>query len=313
MQNANAYNKRSHFLDRVKKQRYVLLMLAPAFILTFVFSYLPLSGWMMAFTDYKIGKSIFAGRFTGLTQFKHFLFTSHDFVPLIRNTLVINVSSVIINIFLAVVFAVLLNEIRHVKYKKTVQTVTFFPFFISWVISYSVVWSLFAIRSGSINQLLISMGIIKKGFNFLGDPNYSWGLMIVLNMWKYLGYNSVIFLAAISGISMEEYEAAAIDGASRFQRVMDITLPHLIPTASILLIMNSGWIFNSNLEQFFIFTNPTNQEKMQVLDMYIYTYGLKLTDYSYATAVGILKTAISIVTLWLVNKTAAKLSDSAIF
>jgi len=313
MPDSGTYRKKTLFRDRVKKQRYVLIMMAPAFILTFIFCYLPLTGWVMAFTDYKIGKSLFSGKFTGFLQFQHFLAGSKDFIYLIRNTLVINVSSVIINIFLAVVFAVLLNEIHHSRYKKTVQTITFFPFFISWVITYSVVWALFAVRSGSINQLLISLGIVKKGFNFLGDPNYSWGLMIVLNMWKYLGYNSIIFLAGISGISLEEYEAAAIDGASRFQRVMKITLPNLIPTASILLIMNSGWVFNSNLEQFFIFTNPTNQDKMQVLDMYIYTYGLKLTDYSYATAVGILKTAVSILTLWLVNRASRKLSDSAIF
>jgi len=288
-------------------------MLSPAFVLLFIFAYIPLSGWVMAFTEYKIGMNIFDGRFTGLSQFRSFFIESKDFINLIRNTLVINISSVIINIILAVFFAILLNEVRVYWFKKTVQTITFFPFFISWVITYSVVLSLFAVRTGSINEFLISIGFIRKGYNFLGDPRYSWGLMIILNMWKYLGYNSIIFLASIKGISSEEYEAAAIDGADRFQRIKFITLPHLIPTISILLIMNSGWIFNSNLEQFFIFTNPSNWETMEVLDMYIYKFGLKLLNYSYATAVGIIKTLVSIIMLWLVNTLSTKLTDSGIF
>jgi len=306
-------NRPTPLWTRIKRQRYLLLMLAPAFILTVIFAYLPLGGWVLAFKKFQLGKSIFSGQWTGLLQFKRFLIDGSDFAYLIRNTLVINILSVIQNILMAVVFAILLSEVRTKPLAKSVQTVTFFPYFISWVITYSVVWSLLAVRSGAINQFLISAGIIKKGINIMGDARYSWPFMIYLNLWKYTGYNTIIFLATISGIAQEQYEAAAIDGAGRFSRIWFVTLPHMIPTMVILLILNSGWIFNSNLEQFFIFTNSTNQETMEVLDMYVYKFGLKLLDYPYATAVGILKTSVSVLLLLAVNWISKKVSGSAIF
>jgi putative aldouronate transport system permease protein len=298
---------------RLKRQRHLLLMLAPAFILTLIFAYVPLAGWVLAFKKFQLGKSIFSGEWTGLLQFRRFFIDSSDFYYLVRNTLVINVVSVVQNLLVAVVFAVLLSEVRKKVVAKAVQSVTFFPYFISWVITYSVVWSLLAVRSGAINQFLIGAGVLKKGINVMGEARYSWPFMIYLNLWKYTGYNCIIFLATISGIPQEQYEAAAIDGAGRFGRIWYITIRHLIPTVAILLIMNSGWIFNSNLEQFFIFTNSTNWETMEVLDMYIYKFGLKLLDYPYATAVGILKTGVSVLLLIIVNWGSKKISGSAIF
>jgi putative aldouronate transport system permease protein len=298
---------------RVKRQRHLLLMLAPAFVLTLVFCYMPLAGWVLAFKKFQLGRGIFSGEWTGLLQFKRFLVDGTDFFYLLRNTLVINIVSVVQNIIAAVLFAILLSEVGVKRIAKTVQTVTFFPYFISWVISYSVVWSLLAVNSGAINQFLVAAGVLKKGINVMGDARYSWTFMITLNLWKYVGYNCIIFLAAISGIPQEQYEAAAIDGSGRFGRIWHITLPNLIPTVAILLIMNSGWILNSNLEQFFIFTNSTNWETMEVLDMYIYKFGLKLLDYPYATAVGILKTIVSILLLALVNWGSKRISGSSIF
>jgi putative aldouronate transport system permease protein len=298
---------------RVKRQRHLLLMLAPAFLLTLIFAYLPLAGWVLAFKRYQLGTSIFSGQWTGLLQFRRFFVDSSDFPYLIRNTLVINVASVVQNLIVAVVFAILLSEVRAKAVAKTVQTVTFFPYFISWVITYSVVWSLLAVRSGAINQMLVSTGVLQKGLNIMGESRYAWPLMIYLNLWKYTGYNCIIFLAAISGIPQEQYEAAAIDGAGRFARIWYITVRHLIPTFAVLLIMNSGWIFSSNLEQFFILTNSTNWERMEVLDMYIYKFGLRLLDYPYATAVGILKTGVSVLLLLVVNWGSKRISGTAIF
>lgn len=308
---------KSNYLRRIwikiKRQKFLLLMLAPAFILTLAFFYAPLGGWMIAFRRYQIGRSIFSGEWTGLLQFRRFFMDSNDFIYLIRNTLVINVVSVVQNLVVAVIFAVFLSEVKSKYFAKSVQTVTFFPFFISWVITYSVVWSLLSVRSGAINQFLVSAGVLDRGINVMGEARYAWPLMIFLNLWKYTGYNSIIFLAAISGIPQEEYEAASIDGAGRFRRMWYITFRNLIPTFAILIIMNSGWILNANLEQFFIFTNSTNWQRMEVLDMYIYKYGLKLLDYSYATAVGILKTVISLGLLVSVNTISKKISGSSIF
>ena len=160
---------------------------------------------------------------------------------------------------------------------------------------------------------LVKAGVIKRGINILGDAKYSWPLMIFVNLWKFTGYNCVLFMAAAAGIPMDQYESAEIDGASRFQKAIYITLPSLLPTAAVLLIMNSGWILNSSLDMFMVFQNTTNLETMEVLDMYIYKYGLKLMDYSYATAAGIAKTAVSLLLLVIVNKSVKKLSGTGIF
>ncbi len=299
--------------QRIRRQKWVLLMLLPLLILTIVFSYLPLAGWTMAFTDYNIGDRLFGNPWTGLKQFIRLGTYSSDLARLLRNTVVINFVSVFNNLACALVMTLLLREVKWKFGAKAVQTVTFFPYFVSSVIAYAIINSLFSVNSGAINMALVRAGVVKRGFNFLGDAKYSWGLMILVNLWKYTGYNCVLFMAAAAGIPMDQYESADIDGATRFQKAVYITLPSLLPTAAVLLIMNSGWILNSSLDMFMVFQNTTNMETMEVLDMYIYKYGLKLMDYSYATAAGIAKTAVSLLLLVIVNKTVKKLSGTGIF
>ncbi|MBP1988818.1 ABC transporter permease [Paenibacillus eucommiae] len=298
---------------RLFRQRDLYMMLLPAVLLVFVFWYVPILGWIIAFINFKPGFSLFPAEWTGLQQFKDFFMQSTDYMYLLRNTLSINIGSLITNLFTAFVFAILLNEIRSRFFGKLVQTITFFPFFVSWVIIYSLSSALFASSSGAINEALVQWGVLDEGVNILGDPKYSWIFMILLSAWKYLGYNSVIFIAAIASIPAEHYEAAEIDGANRFQKIWHITIPGLIPTLIVLLILNSGWILNSNFEQFYLFTNGTNWEKMEVLDMYIYKYGLKLLNYPYATAVGIMKTFISLMLIIGVNAISKKATGKAIF
>ena len=299
--------------QRIKRQKWVLLMLAPLVILTVIFSYLPLVGWIMAFTDYHIGAPLFGNPWTGVQQFIRLGTYSNDLSKLLRNTIVINLVSVANNLFVALVLTLLLREVRWKLGAKIVQTVTFFPYFVSAIIAYSIVNSLFSVNSGAINLALIKGGVIKRGFNFLGDAKYSWRLMIFINLWKYTGYNCVLFTSAAAGIPMDQYESADIDGANRLQKAIYITLPSLLPTAAVLLIMNSGWVLNSNLDMFMVFQNTTNMDTMEVLDMYIYKYGLKLMDYSYATAAGIAKTAVSLLILIIVNRSVRKLSGTGLF
>ena len=299
---------------RLKRQWPTLLMLAPALVLIFIFNTIPLSGLYMAFTRYRISRGLLGSEFIGLDNFIRFFdFKAGDISHLLRNTLTVNILGLIANTVFAISFAVLLKEVRLRPFAKAVQTVSFFPFFISWVIVYSVVWSLISVRSGAINIILMDLGIIDKGINLLGDERYAHGLTIWLSVWKSLGYNSMLYVTAMTGIAAELYEAATVDGAGRFRRIWHITLPGIMPTLSILLIMSMGGILNSGIDFFYVFQNITNWRSMEMFDMYILSRGLQKGDYSYATAVGIMKSLVSIALLIMSNFAARKLSGNSIF
>lgn len=312
MSNQNTVSKKSTFFI-IYQQKLLYLMVLPAFLLTLVFSYIPLAGWIMAFQNYRVEKGVFASEFVGLRQFQRFFLEGNDYAYLIKNTLGMNILSLIIGMLASVLFAILVKEIKSKVFSKTIQSVTFFPFFISMVIVYAIMHALFASSSGAVNETLINLGVIEEGINLLGDKKYSWFIIITSGLWKSLGYNSVIYLAAIAGIPSEQYESAEIDGAGRFGKIIHITIPNLLPTITVLLIMNSGWILSSNLDQYFVFTNPTNWETMEVFDMYIYKYGFKLFNVSYATAVGIMKSMVSLLLLFGVNCLSKKVNDKSIF
>ena len=303
---------RKDTLRKIVRQRQLYWMVLPAMVAVGVFTYAPLFGWWMAFSDFKVGKSIFSAPWVGLKYFAEFFSDSADAGHVIINTLVMNVSSLLLGLLCALVFAIFLKEVRWHRYRRFVQSASFFPYFMSWVIIYAVIYALVS-NDGAINASLQSIGLIDKPINILGNPQASWGLIIGVNVWNILGYNSVMFIAAIAGIPEEQYEAARIDGATRFHEMWHVTLPNLIPTLIVLLILGSGSIFNSYLDQFFIFTNTLNISTMEVFDYYIYRFGLKLGNFSYATAVGIVKTLVSLVLLIGVNWISRKTTDQALF
>jgi putative aldouronate transport system permease protein len=293
-------------IQRMKRQKYLFLMMLPGTVIVFLFNYLTLAGWIMAFKNYRIGLSIWNAEWIGFEQFQAFLLQSSDYMYLLRNTLVMNVSMIVVNLIFSFCFAIFLNEIRSKWFSRLVQTISFFPYFISWVIIYAIMHALFAASSGAVNISLVQIGWLTEGLDLLGNEKFSWILIIGMMLWKTLGYNGVIFISAIASIEHDQYEAADIDGAGRFQKMWYITIPNLMPTLIVLLIMNSGWILNSNFELYYLFTNPTNWQTMEVLDMYIYKYGLQLTNYSYATAVGIMKSIVSIAIVMSVNYLSKK-------
>ncbi len=295
------------------KYKYLYLLLAPGFLFTAVFSYTPLYGLYMAFSDYKLGKPILSSRFVGLSNFKEFIIDSVDMLNLLRNTVVMNVLSLVFTIFGAMALAILLNEVRIGSFKRIVQTTTFFPFFISWVTVYNIFNVFLTVETGVINTVLKDFGVIENGINFLANPNFSWVLIPATNLWKTIGYNSVLFLASISGIESSLYEAARIDGADRIQRITYITIPSIMPTLQVLLILNMGWIFISNFDQFYLFTNALNRPTMEVFDMYVYRFGLKQLNYSYATAVGMAKSLAGVIMIVTVNTVSKKLSGKGVF
>lgn len=287
-------------------------MVAPAVILTAIFSYIPLAGWYMAFVDYTAGKKILQCKWIGFKQFKTFFTMTNDFGYLLRNTLVINIVNLVLGLVIAMVFALFLKEIPGRLFGRTIQTASFFPFFISWVVVYSLFNGLFAVDSGAINNTLVKMGVIKEGLNILGESKYAWQLIWSASIWKSTGYNATIFLSSMSAIPQEQYESAEIDGAGRFKKVYYITIPNLTTTLIVLLVINSGYLLRSNLDMFFMFTNSINWSHMEVLDMYIYKFGLKMGDYSYATAVGIMMSFASIFLIMCVNGISKKLSGRAV-
>ena len=299
--------------QRIARRKHIYFMLALPVILTAIFVYYPLWWWVIAFKFYSIGQQVANSEWAGFYHFKEFFAGSdQDWLRLLRNTLGMNILSMLANIFGAMVLSILFHETFFKRSAKVVQTISFFPFFISWVIVYAIVYSLFSVSNGIINIYLTNRDILKKPIELLSDSRYSWPLIIILNTWKSVGYSSIIYLASISGIPTEQYEAAEIDGVRRFGRILYVTIPNLIPTITILLIMNSGWIFSSSIEQYFLFQNSVNYKTMEVFDMYIYRYGIKLLNYPYATAVGILKTFVSITMILIVNNIAKRLSGRGI-
>ena len=300
-------------LYKIYKQRYLFLMLLPVMVLTIMFVYKPVIYWYIAFSDYKIGFNVLAGKWNGFQYFIDFFKNSMDATRVIKNTLYINIASLVVNLAVAIVFSILLNEVRNKRAKSVVQTFSLFPFFISWVVTYSLFQTMFSVNTGFVNTILMKYGILNEGINILGEAKYALGLMVFANLWKSLGYNAVIFLAAIAGIDQEQYESADIDGASRLQKIWHITAPSLSTTLAVLLILNSGWVLNSNFDQFYQFTNPTNLPSMDVLDMYAYRMGFQRLRYSYATVVGICKTLISLILLYLSNKIYRRLTGETVF
>ncbi len=299
-------------LRKMVRQRQLYLMLLPAIAAVAIFTYAPLFGWWMAVSDYKIGKAIFDAPWAGLKYFIEFFTDTAGAGHVILNTVVMNVSSLILGLVCALAFAVFLKEVRWAWFRRFVQSASFFPYFMSWVIIYAVIYALFS-NDGAVNATLQSLGLTNKAINILGNPDTSWGLIITVNVWNILGYNSVMFIAAIAGIPEEQYEAARIDGATRYHEIRHVTLPNLVPTLIVLLILGSGSIFNSYLDQFFIFTNTLNISTMEVFDYYIYRFGLKLGNFSYATAVGVVKTLVSLILLVGVNWISRKATTQSLF
>lgn len=280
-----------------KDGKKLFLMAIPFIIFIFVFNYLPLWGWSFAFVNYKAGKSVFNSEWVGLSNFTT-LFLQPEirtrFLEVIRNTLGIQLINYLL-MPLPMFFAIFLNELRSAKFRKFVQTVTTLPNFISWVIIYALAYGMLAVDTGFVNNLLKQLGIIDQGISFLTSGNYVWLKMALLSLWKSLGWNAIVYLAAISGIDHEIMEAAEVDGAGRMQRIWHIVLPQLIPTFFVLLVMSIGNFLNTGMEQQQLFSNAMTKPYIETLDLYVYNMGMGSGLISYSTAVGMMKSGISII------------------
>ena len=278
------------------------IWILPFMILVFLFSYFPLHGWIYSFYDYKPPRSLSDCDFVGLYWFK-MLFSNKtqvaQLVQVLKNTFAMSFLGIITSIF-PLFFAVFLNEIKNKRFKTFVQTFTTLPNFISWVLVYSVAFALFS-SSGMVNHFLLDNGLIEGPIKFLDSDTHTYLKMLLWGLWKGLGWGSIIYLSAISGIDQELYEAASLDGAGRFKKMRYITIPELMPTFFVMLMMAVSNFLNNGMDQYYVFQNSFNKEHIQVLDLYVYNIGMTGSSYSLATAISILKSVISIVLLTVCN------------
>ncbi|RUS45166.1 sugar ABC transporter permease [Cohnella sp. AR92] len=298
------------FWQRFVSQGQLILMSVPMLIYVIIFAYVPLWGWLMAFQQYKPrGGSIFSQQWVGLDQFK-FLFMDEGFTRVLRNTIAMSVISLVLSFITAIGFAILLQEIKRSFFKRWIQTISYLPHFLSWVIVTGIVATSLSTEDGIVNIVLMKLHLIDSPILWLGEGKYFWGIVGASNVWKEVGWNAIIYLAAISAIDPSLYEAAEMDGASRYRKIWHITLPGIKPVIIILLIMNLGWILNGGgFEVQYFLGNGQVVDWSETIDIFVLKYGLRIGNYSLGTAAGIFKTVVSIVLLFMANSIAKRLGE----
>ena len=295
----------------VKRQKVLLIWSALFLIYGFIFYYLPLGGWITAFQNYKPKDGLFHSKWIGLDKFK-FLFSDATFIRVIRNTLAMGTINLVTSFIMAILFAILLNEVKNVLGKKLVQTISYLPHFLSWIIVTGILHDALS-STGIVNELLLKFGIIESQINFFAHESYFWPIVAFSNLWKETGWNAIIYLAAITAIDPSLYEAASIDGAGRWAKIRYITLPGIKPTIMILLLMNVGNVLNAGFEVQYILGNGLVQKVSQTIDIYVLNWGISQNDYSLGTAAGIFKSAVSIVLILLAKRMAKRSGEESLF
>ena len=300
--------------DRATQFQLHSLML-PGTILLILFNIIPLFGLLLAFKFYKVTDGfigIFTSPWYGFQNFK-IIFANHDFLRMLRNTLGINLIGNLIQIPAALFFALLINEIGNKKLKSFVQTVTYMPHFISWVVFGGVVITLLSADGGMVNQILMDLHIISAPITFMAEPKYFWAIAIISNLIKEVGWGTILYTAAIAGVDQELYEAADLDGAGRFKKMTSITLPCIQPTIMIMIIFAIAGILNNSFAQIYVFQNSFNLETSEVIDTYIYKVGLQQLQFGMASAINIFKSVIAITLLFIANRVSNKLTGDGLF
>ncbi|WP_252228225.1 ABC transporter permease [Caldicoprobacter algeriensis] len=309
--NATIFCNSKRFFRKLKEQKYLYMMVIPGIIWMLIFNYIPMYGIIIAFKDYNIISSFFEAPWAGLKHFSDFF--KDDWFPIImKNTVGISLLKLVFGFPLPIIFALFLNEIRNSTFKRTVQTISYLPHFLSWVVLGGIMITWLS-ESGMINELLVNMGILDKPVAFLGEPKYFWWIATISDIWKGLGWNSIIYLAAISGVDVELYESAIVDGAGRFRRMWSITLPSISGTIAILFILAVSGLLNSNFDQILVLRNSLNASSSEVIDIFVYRMGIQSARFSYATAVGLFKSVIALMLLLLANWVTRKLTGKSLF
>ncbi len=297
-----------NFWRKVKNQRALIIMSVPFLAHLIIFKYVPIWGWIMAFQNYWPGKGLFQQMWVGLDNFK-FLFRDPVFYQVLRNTLAMSIIKLVFGMVSSITLALILNEIRLGFFKKTAQTISYLPHFISWVVAANLVRDTLSTDGGIINELLLNLHLIKEPIMFLGIPKLFWWIIGASHVWKEVGWEAIIYLAAIAAINPNLYEAAVIDGAGRLKRIWYITLPSIKPIIIVLLIMNMGYLLSTGFEQQYLLQNGRVIDYARVFTIYELDYGIKMMRYSFATAVGIFRSVVSIILVFSANYLAKILNQ----
>lgn len=281
-------------------------MIIPGLLFFIIFKYVPMYGIIIAFKDFRISKGVFASPWVG---FKHFtaFFTSPDFAQVMINTILLSLYKLIIGFPIPILFAILLNELHNIYYKRTVQTIAYLPHFISWVVIGNLVLILLSPKTGLISSMITSITGVKV--NLLMDPAYFRSVLVVSDIWKEMGWSAIVYLAALAGVDPTLYEAADMDGASRGRKMWSITLPSIANVIIIMLILRVGRILDAGFEQVLIMSNPLVNSVSEIIDTYVYKVGMLQGEYSYSTAVNLFKSVIGLIMVLMVNSFSKRWED----
>lgn len=317
---ASKPGSRTSLWKRFKKQKVLHLFVGLGMIFLLIFSYTPMFGILMAFKDYRISdgiKGIFTSEWVGFKYFDEFVH-DYQFGNIVRNTLVLSFLKVIFAFPAPILFAIMLNEVKNMGFKRFVQTISYLPHFISWVVVVGVSYAFLSADVGMVNRALMESGLIDKPLNILTSPNYFWGFAVGSAIWKEMGWWTIIFLAAITGINPSLYEAAEIDGAGRLARIRHITFPGMKGTIVVVLVLTIGSILGgglvgSNFEQAYLFGNSINNPTSEIVQTYAFKVGLSDGRFSYAAAIDLIQSVISVILIFSSNYIAKRVSGSSLF
>lgn len=287
------------------KQKLLILMSVPFVLYIILFRYVPLWGWTMAFQNYKVGKPFGQQEWVGIKWFIQ-IFKDGEFLRTLRNTIGMSLITTVLGYITAILIAVFLNEVRYIGIKRFVQTVSYLPHFLSWVIVCGLVANAVSVEDGIINNVLLKLNLIKEPILWLSTPKYFWHIVGWTYVWKEVGWNTIVYLGAMTAIDPCLYEAAQIDGCGRLRKIWHITLPGIKPTIIIMMIMSAGHILDANFEMPYLLKNGLIQDVADTVDIYVLKYGINLQRYGLATAAGIFKNAVNIILLMIANTIAKK-------
>lgn len=299
------------FRTEYRKQLGLQIMIIPGIIFLVVFAYFPMYGILMSFQEFRLGDFPGFSKWVGFKQFDY-LFKDPNFFKVLRNTLGISALKIFIGFPMPIIFAIMLNELRNQRFKKSLQTISYLPHFISWVVGATLMFDFLSVENGAVNDILLALRLVDKPIYFFGKAEYFWGLALITDLWKELGWNSIIFIASIASIDSALYEAADVDGCSRLGKMWHITFMSILPTVIILFIFTIGNILNANFDQIMMLTsqmgNSLLREYADVIDTYVYRVGLREARFSFAAAAGLFKSIINFFLLLFANGVVNKVS-----